>query len=336
MIAAAQLRGERPLLMETAEWECVVKASQVGGNPALLEEGRRQLLDQLTDGLAADPAGTASALLRLVEEETARLEELEVAHQEREAADRAELADLLAVDTTPEGEVVRRYQLDCDRKLHRAITSLLKLRRDEGVEVASDSDPDGALGPDAAGPVRTAIDGEDGPAAGPEPLSLPLDAAATDSPSDAIAAPSPHPCQPDRHPAPENEPTPPGAAHQITENEPTPPGAAHQVPENEPTPPAAGHQVRENEPGTSGPIAALSVPAMVLALMVLLAAGLFAAFAGPVGGPFGNPGAAQHGRSGPPAANVYSALPPPLEYPYQRQGLEFHPPGIDAPSTASG
>ena len=59
----------------------------------------------MTDGewLAADPAGTRAALLRLVAEETARLEELKDARQRREAADRSELADRLAVDTSPEG-----------------------------------------------------------------------------------------------------------------------------------------------------------------------------------------------------------------------------------------
>ena len=152
MITAAQLRGQRPLFMETADWECLVQERHVKGNPALVEEGRSQLLDQLTDGewQAADPAGTRRALLRLVVEETARLEELKEARQQREAADRSELADRLAVDTTPEGERVRRYQLDCDRKLHRALQSLLKLRREEGL--AADPDVEGV--PDPAGAVE--------------------------------------------------------------------------------------------------------------------------------------------------------------------------------------
>ena len=89
-------------------------------------------------------------MLRLVAEETARLEELKDARQQRKAADRSELADRLAVDTTPEGERVRRYQLDCDRKLHRAIQSLLKLRRDEGG--AADADVEDV--PDPAGVVE--------------------------------------------------------------------------------------------------------------------------------------------------------------------------------------
>ena len=152
MITAAQLRGQRPLFMETADWECLLQERHVKGNPALVEEGRSQLLDQLTDGewLAADPAGTRAALLRLVAEETARLEELKEARQQREAADRSELADRLAVDTTPEGERVRRYQLDCDRKLHRALQSLLKLRREEGRA----ADPDAEDVPEPAGAVE--------------------------------------------------------------------------------------------------------------------------------------------------------------------------------------
>jgi hypothetical protein len=143
MIEAAQLRGERPLLLETAEWEYLLQTRYVKGDPALLAEGRRQLLDQLTEGEAADPASTAAALRRLVEEETARLEELKAAHEEREAVDRAELADRLAVDATPEGERVRRYQLDCVRKLHRAIQGVLKLRRSKGIGAADDPAPDG-------------------------------------------------------------------------------------------------------------------------------------------------------------------------------------------------
>jgi hypothetical protein len=149
MIEAAQLRGERPLLLETAEWECLLQP-RYAGNTAYLEEGRRQLLDQLTEGPAVDRAGIAAALRGLVEEETARLEELEEARREREAADRSELADLLAVDTTREGEQVRRCQVESDRKLHRAIQSLLKLRRDDGVAAG----PDAEGVPDPAGPVE--------------------------------------------------------------------------------------------------------------------------------------------------------------------------------------
>src|SRR5262249_26209868 len=94
LIEAAQLRGERPLLGETADGEGLLQ-ERYASNTAYLEEGRRQLLDQLTEGEAADPASTAAALRRLVEEETARLEELKAANEGREAADRAERADRL-------------------------------------------------------------------------------------------------------------------------------------------------------------------------------------------------------------------------------------------------
>ncbi len=155
MIEAAQLRGERPLYTETAEWECLVQERHTADNPALVEEGRRQLVDQLTEGLSGDRAGTSAALRRLVEEETARLEELEAACREREAVNRRELADRLAVDTTAEGAQVQRYQLDCDRKLHRAVNTLVKLRRCEGVGVAGEPAPDGSPEPEPMGTVET-------------------------------------------------------------------------------------------------------------------------------------------------------------------------------------
>src|SRR5689334_16246609 len=82
-VEAAQLRGERPLYLETSEWEWLVQERHVKNNPALVEESRRELLDQLTDGRAADPAGPTRALRRLVEEEVARLEELEGSHRRR-------------------------------------------------------------------------------------------------------------------------------------------------------------------------------------------------------------------------------------------------------------
>jgi hypothetical protein len=84
MITAAQLRGQRPMYMETSEWECLVSGPHSRDNPALLREGRRQLLDQLTEGLAADPAGPKAALLQLVEQETTRLEALLESNRQRE------------------------------------------------------------------------------------------------------------------------------------------------------------------------------------------------------------------------------------------------------------
>jgi hypothetical protein len=41
---------------------------------------------------------------------------MEKAHRRREATERSELADRLALDTTPEGERLRRHANDSDRK----------------------------------------------------------------------------------------------------------------------------------------------------------------------------------------------------------------------------
>ena len=125
------------------------------GQPEVVAEARRGLLIQFAEGLPGDPAERRAALLGLVREEAARLEQREADHERREAADRAELADRLAVDTTAEGERMRRYQLDFDRKLHRALDGLLKLRRAEDLGVAGDPAPDDEPGAGAGGDGRT-------------------------------------------------------------------------------------------------------------------------------------------------------------------------------------
>src|SRR6185437_952270 len=111
------------------------------------------------------PAGQRAALSRRVGEEMERLAERRAGHERREAADRAELADRLAVDTSAEGELMRRYQLDADRKLERALSGLVKLRR-AGVGVAGDPAPEGGSErePEPVGAVEPA----GGRAAGPE------------------------------------------------------------------------------------------------------------------------------------------------------------------------
>jgi hypothetical protein len=318
MITAAQLQGQRPLFMETAEWECLVQERNVAHNPALMEEGRLQLLDQLTEGQADDPAGPAAELLELVEQETARLEELQEARQEREAVDRSELADRLAVDATPEGERVRRYELDCDRKLHRAIHSLLKLRREEGL--AADPDVQGVDAP--AGPVepanvltptltdvpvtvlissgavepldRLAPMGTDVPVtasglvereSGLMPMATDLPAIATatagaiepeDGGDGAQGAISEHPAPP-AVAAPDREP--------VGSNEPASPFGGEPGPQNEPDPAVGGDEEPPSEPGGLGWIAALSVPVLAFALVLLLAARLSSAIVGPIGQP---------------------------------------------------
>ncbi len=147
LIAALQLRGQRPLRKDAIEWQGVVEPILPTGNPAAIAEARRRLLSQFDDGLTEDPAGQRAALLRLVDEEMERLLQRKAGHQRREAADRAELADRLAVDLSPAGELMRRYQLDNDRKLDRAINGLVKLRR-AGVGVAGDPAADGAPEPE--------------------------------------------------------------------------------------------------------------------------------------------------------------------------------------------
>src|SRR5262249_62089797 len=82
--------------------------------------------------------GEGAALLRRGDEEVERLLRRQAGHRGREAAELAELADRLAVDTAPEGELLRRYQVDNDRKLDRAINGLVKLRR-AGIGVAGDA-----------------------------------------------------------------------------------------------------------------------------------------------------------------------------------------------------
>jgi hypothetical protein len=147
------------------------------------------------------------------------------------------------VDTTPEGERVRRYQLDCDRKLHRALQSLLKLRREEGgaadPDVEDVPDPAGLVEPPngltptvtdvpvtASGPVAPenglthtattipaiatatveAIEPEDGEASAQEAAWVPSVA-----PVSAAA---------DRQPVRPNEPTPPADGEPVPQNEP--------------------------------------------------------------------------------------------------------------------
>ncbi len=143
LIMAVQLRGERPLRLEMLDWQGLLEPIGPKGDPERIAKVRLLLREQFDEGLPDDPADRRAALMRRVDEETARLEEREAGHRRREAADRAELADRLAVDLTVEGERMRRYQLDFDRKLHRTLNSLLKLRRADGVGVAGDPAPDG-------------------------------------------------------------------------------------------------------------------------------------------------------------------------------------------------
>src|SRR5262249_38932306 len=119
LIAALQLRGQRPLGCDAIDWEGLTEPIRPTGNPEAIAQAQRRMLRQFDGGLPDDPAGRRAALLRLVDEEMERLLERQAGHRRREAADRAELADGLAVDLSPAGELMRRYQLDNDRKLDR-------------------------------------------------------------------------------------------------------------------------------------------------------------------------------------------------------------------------
>jgi hypothetical protein len=265
MIEAAQLRGERPLYMDASEWEFLLQERHVKNNPALLAEGRSQLLDQLTDGQPADPAGTAAALWRQVKEETARLEELEKARQEREEAESSGLADRLAVDTTPDGERLRRHANDSDRKLHRALADLLKLRREEGLaadpEVAGEPEPAMSVEP-TNGPVPTATN---------LPVTVPIAPGMVESPdrlapmATDVTADVSGPVEPEEAPTPTAtdppaiatatagaiEPARGGAgAQEVAWGPPVPPAAdSKPVRPIRPTPHTGDEALAQNEPG---------------------------------------------------------------------------------------
>jgi hypothetical protein len=395
LIAALHLRGQRPLGRDAIEWQGWVEPILPTGDPEAIADLRRRMLGQLDDGLPDDPADQRAALLRLVDEEMERLLERQAGHQRRQAADRAELADRLAVDTTPEGELMRRYQLDNDRNLDRAITSLVKLRR-AGVGVTGDPAPEDRSEPEPEA-VRT-VAPESGPtdcpegepstevqpeaegdspededlAAGGRPPSLapdpssipslefiaPAAAVAAGEPAPAaIAAPARAAAQPESRPVPHDERSCPpggtrphangraqgssspapcsegpgtavvrsGGAEGSSPVEPGPPAPGDETPRNEPDAATDGDLIARNEPCAPGgdPIAPnelagsrrivdMSALALVGALVILLAAGLSAAWAGPVACPGGRPDSPSDGRSGPAAANVNSDRPGPF------------------------
>ena len=283
LIVALQLRGQRPLGLDLAEWKGLLEPIPAGGDPELIARARRRLLSQLEESLPGDPPGQRAALLRLVQEETARLSQRKAGHHQREAADRAELADRLAVDTTPEGERMRRYQLDFDRKLHRALNSLLKLRRGEDV---GDPAPDRTPEPEPE-PVGT-VELPSGPVDGPEgqagaafqprtqghslededsvavgvPSSVGLDPSsileselitsavvreAAAPASAGIAAPARAAAEPESHPIPQDEPSP--AVVRCPSSVVRCWGGAG-ISQNEPSPQAHGDETPQNEPTT--------------------------------------------------------------------------------------
>ena len=238
----------------------------------------------MEEGLPEDPAGRRAALLRLVREETARLDQRQAGHERREAADRAELADRLAVDTTAEGERMRRYQLDFDRKLHRALNTLLKLRRGEGVGVGGDPAPDGTPSPSRE-PVGTVelpsgpVDGPEGEADAEVPPST-ENRGVEDEELGGRQVPGAWPraglfrpfgavrggVQRGASSDPAKRTHDPGRRQPIPQDDPGPPAHGDPIARNEPGPPAGGDPSSQNEPTGSGRIADLSAPALVCAL----------------------------------------------------------------------
>jgi hypothetical protein len=337
LIAALQMLGQRPLGQDAIAWQGWLEPILPEGDPEGIAELRRQMLRQLDDGLPEDPAGRRAALLRRVDEETERLLERQAGHRRREAADRAELAGRLAVDTSAEGELMRRYQLDNDRKLDRALNGLVKLRR-AGVGVAGDPAPDGSSEPEPepVGTVAPESGPEDGPESEADPILDPgsgmLDSSSSlpdpgsplrdpdvSEPARAeVAAPAGPAAVPEGGLVPRREhgPTTPAEGERIPRNEPGPPAEGERIPRNEPGPPAEGERIPRNEPGPPadggrliphpsslipGPqkMAGPVVPALVCALLILLATGLPTAFAGAVAGPIGRPSMAPVVRAGP-------------------------------------
>jgi hypothetical protein len=221
LVRAIQLLGQRPMDLDAFDWGNLLDRTGVGDRAGLC----RTLLRQLDDGAPEDGAGRRAALLRVVERATARLEGRAAAQAQREAADLEELADRLAFDTTSSGERMRRYHLDCDRTVHRAINSLLKLRRAE------------------AAAIRMAGGGQEEPAG---ELGAPT-AVAADPPSSEIAPTCGCAAEPDRDSAAPNEPMPPAVDLRIPRNEATPAANGAWVPRNEATPPAVDARIARNE-----------------------------------------------------------------------------------------
>jgi hypothetical protein len=271
LIVALQLRGQLPMGMDAIDWDDLLEPVAAGGKPGVNAKATRLMLLQWDELLPDDPGARRSALLRRVQDETERLQQREAAHQAREAADRAELADRLAVDTTAEGERMRRYHLDCDRKLHRAIESLLKLRRGQGIGGASDPVPAGDPAPDPAGPMEPEGGRGDGPHGEGETESPTRPDLSLPEPTlNGITAPAPSVAGPESRTVPQNEPGTPAEGERIAQNEPGPP-AAERSPQNQPGAPVHGDSASQDGPGRSGRIADMVVPALVCALVFLLA-----------------------------------------------------------------
>jgi hypothetical protein len=261
LILALLLRGQRPMGLDVLDWQGVLEPIPADGNHEAVAVARCGMLIQFAGGLPADPAERRAALLGLVHEEVACLEQREADHERRAAADRAALAARLSVGTTAEGERMRRYQLDFDRKLHRALNGLLKLRRAEDRGVAGDPAPDDDPAPDPAPEPAGTVGPAGGPAAAPEGDA---DAAVRpetegDSPASLHSASSLPPSALPEPARPVDEPE----GHRIPRNEPRSPAADDPLPQNELSPPAAIPSHNTDPPGRGGSPIGESPPSLV-------------------------------------------------------------------------
>jgi hypothetical protein len=169
--------------------------------------------------------------------------------------------------------------------------------------------------------------------------------AAAEPPLAEIAAPARAAAELEGHPGLQNEPAPPAGADPIAQDEPNPAGDHERIPQNQPGPAPGGEAIPQNEPSpaggaeensrneptASGRIAALSAPALVLALVIPWAVHLSAAWAAPIAGPTNKADVSGDGRSGPAGARVGSDRRGPFEI-----RLSKAKPGTERQSEKSG
>jgi hypothetical protein len=96
----------------------------------------------------ADAAAARALLLALVDRETGRLRPLAEAHRLQEQPTASAQLSPAAIDNSPEGERLKRYNLACERATHRIYASITKFRKDFGIDESDPLDPaDAAYAP---------------------------------------------------------------------------------------------------------------------------------------------------------------------------------------------
>ena len=128
-VKAIRLQGMRPSNCETGEWESRVRIFKELQSPRSIAIFERAIAVQLEPQVPEGQAVAPSALLKLVERMTARLETLAAGHRKRAEAEAAQQVALLSFDPSNEGERLRRYQSSCSRSLFRSFDTLIKLQR---------------------------------------------------------------------------------------------------------------------------------------------------------------------------------------------------------------